>query len=110
MMRASIQYFLCRGLSALAVCRTGLPPSAFGSALGCEGVVVVSTAAGRPTNFGVSAGTAGVATSADLVVSAGLAWVAAGWSADAVLRLRDCPACAVADTRTIAAIRANLCM
>src|SRR6266513_2029186 len=100
-MRASVQYFLCRGLSVLV---SILAVRGVGLQLSASAGVVASTAAGRSTNFGVSVVAAGVAAWAVLGVSEAVG------SADAVIKLRDCSASAVADTRIIAAIRMNLRM
>ena len=84
-MRASVQYFLCRGLSVLV---SILAVRGVGLQLSASAGVVASTAAGRSTNFGVSVVAAGVAAWAVLGVSEAVG------SADAVIKLRDCSASA----------------
>src|SRR3981081_2110310 len=106
MTRASVDPCLRFGFSALRgwvfLSATGFAWSAFGAC------VVVSTAAGLSTYFGASAG---LVASTDLGASTALGCsAAAGSSFDASERLLVTPACAVADTRTNAAIRMNLRM
>src|SRR5260370_23479364 len=105
MTRASVDSRLRFGFSIFGVwvllSATGFAASAFGAC------VAVWTAAGRSTYFGASTvlGASTAIASAVLGCSA-----AAGSSFDASERLRELPACAVADTRTNAAIRMNLRM